>query len=359
MNKRILALGADIKNKFLLAEGKKLRFGPDIGDLSDAANYERFRKEIMLLARRTGRRPGIVACDLHPGYFSTRVAKDGRKWFAKNYRVIPVQHHHAHIASVMYEHGLKGPVIGVSFDGTGYGTDGNIWGGEFLIVDKNGFKRAGHLKYWMMPGGNKAVSEPWRMVLSMLGADGAVLLKKANKRDKDLVLAMMSKNINSPLTSSAGRLFDAASALLGICEYASYEAEGPVKLESMCADRVKGSYGFKISKGKDCCIIDTKGILQGMLKDIKKGKDKGTIATKFHNSMSKVIVRTVKKLSERFNITDIALSGGVFQNRFLTERTMQALERSGFRVFINRSAPAGDLNIALGQYYVFSNSCGN
>jgi len=357
MNRTILALGADIKNRSLLGRGRKLRFGPDIGDLGDAANYERFRKEAALLAKRAGTRPGIVACDLHPGYFSARFAKDGRKWFAKNYRTVPVQHHHAHVASVMQEYGLEGPVIGVSFDGTGYGTDGNIWGGEFLIVDKAGFKRAGHLRYRMMPGGDRVVSEPWRMVLSILGEKGAGLIKKVDRKNKDLVLAMMSGNINSPLTSSAGRLFDAAAALLGVCEYASREAEGPVKLESMCEGNVEESYGFEILKDDDRDVIDTGGLFLGMAADMKKGKDKGVIAARFHNSMAEVIVKTAGRISKRSGIMDIALSGGVFQNDLLRTGVMKRLGRSGFKVFINSSIPVNDLNIALGQYYVSGNSC--
>jgi len=348
-NKTILALGADIKNRLLIAGGRGLSFGPDIPDLNIAENYELFKQEAQNAAGRT--KPDIVACDLHPGYFSTI--------FAKNYfqnrisePLFHVQHHHAHIASVMYEHSLKGPVIGVSFDGTGYGTDGNIWGGEFLIVDRQGFKRPAHLKYRMMPGGDKVVSEPWRMVLSILGPEGAALMKKPKKKEKDLVLAMMSAGINSPLTSSAGRLFDAAAALLGICEYASHEAEGPIKLESMCDGKVRGGYGFRILKDDDRDVIDTEGLFLGIAADMKDGKGKSVIASKFHNSISELIIKTVKKISKRYGIENIALSGGVFQNKVLTIKVIKRLESSGFNVFINSSTPVNDLNIAFGQYRI-------
>jgi hydrogenase maturation protein HypF len=344
-----LALGADIKNRFLLARGRELYFGPCLSDLSDARNYEVFTKEVRKAVKRT--RPDIVACDLHPGYFSTRLAEE-YKPLAKGHGPRLVQHHHAHIASVMFEHGLKGPVVGVAFDGTGYGTDGNIWGGEFLVVDRKGFKRAAHLKYWKMPGGDKVVAEPWRMVLSILGEKGSSILKSVPKKDNELVMAMLKRDINSPLTSSAGRLFDAASALLGLCLYAEVEAEGPVKLELACDEQVKGSYEFRISPEDGCDIIDTKGLFAGMAADLKKGRRKEEIAAKFHNSMREIIVKTVKKISRKTGIKDVALSGGVFQNRFLASRTTEALARAGFKVVTNKISAVNDLNIALGQYYV-------
>ena len=353
MSKTILALGADIKNRFLLARGRELFFGPCLSDLSDARNYEVFAREVRKAVKRA--KPDIVSCDLHPGYFSTRLAMEYKPATgSKGLR--PVQHHHAHIASVMFEHGLKGPVLGVSFDGTGYGTDGNIWGGEFLVVDRKGFKRAAHLKYWKMPGGDRAVAEPWRMALGILGEKGVSFLKGVPKKDKELVLAMLKKDINSPLTSSAGRLFDAAAALLGLCLYAEVEAEGPVKLELACDEGVKASYAFRSRREGGMDIIDTKGLFAGMAADLKKGRRKEEIAAKFHNSMSGIIVGTVKKISKKTGIKDVALSGGVFQNRFLASRAAEGLARAGFRVFTNKDTVVNDLNIALGQYYVSGHS---
>jgi len=352
MKKTIFAAGADMKNRFLFARGPDLYPGSDTGDLSDARNYERFKKEAALLARRISAGPEIVACDLHPDYFSTKFAKQGHKWFAKSHRLIQVQHHHAHIASVVFEHNLKGPVIGVSFDGTGYGTDGNIWGGEFLLVKGHGFERLAYLKYRMMPGGDKVVSQPWRMVLSVLGKQGSGLVKGVPAKDKELVLMMMEKGINSPLTSSAGRLFDAAAALLGICINASYEAEGPIKLESMCREDVRESYGFKTIKNDDRYVIDTKGLFLGMVNDIKKGEKEEVIATRFHNSMAEIIIKTVKGLSKRLDIKSVAISGGVFQNLFLRRKVIKELDQAGFDVCTNSSIPVNDLNIATGQYHV-------
>jgi len=349
MSKTILALGADIKNRFLLAEGKSFKAGPEMGDLGDAENYERFRRQVRKAAGKVS--PGVIACDLHPAYFSTRFAKE-LSILDTRYSILPVQHHHAHIASVMEEYSLKGPVIGVSFDGTGYGTDGNIWGGEFLLVDKKGFKRLAHLKYRMMPGGDKAVSEPWRMVLSVLGPGGAKMVKGVSRKQKGLVLEMMSKEINSPLTSSAGRLFDAAAALLWICTHASRESEGPIKLEAMCDKKEEGSYPFDISRENGMCVIGTDGLFRGMVRDMGRGKSKKIIAARFHNSMGNIIVEVVKKLSKKTGVRDIALSGGVFQNGYLKERALRDLIGAGYQTFINRSNPVNDLNIAMGQYFV-------
>lgn len=356
MQKTVFAAGSDIKNKFLFAKEGFLYAGEESGDLSDAANYETFKKETSSLAKKINAQAEIIACDLHPAYFSAQFAKSSHKWLAKKHRIVPVQHHHAHIASVMHECGLKGPVIGVSFDGTGYGTDGNIWGGEFLVARRKDFERKAHLKYLMMPGGDKVVFEPWRMVLSVLGEEGASFLKEVPKKDKGLVLEMISKKINAPLTSSAGRLFDAAAALLGICAYASHEAEGPIKLEAMCDKNVKGSYKFNTVKSEGIYIIDTTSLFREMAKDLRRNKKASAIATKFHNSMVKIITQTVRNLSKETGIKKVALSGGVFQNKYLKENVMKGLLRAGFKVYVNKSIPVNDLNIAIGQYYVSSGS---
>jgi len=352
-SKKIIALGADIKNKFLIFDGQDISFGPDIGNLGDANNYEFFKKETKKFLKRI--KPDIIACDLHPGYFSTRFVKTYPLSLTP-YRLKPVQHHHAHIASVMFEHGLKGPVIGVSFDGTGYGTDGNIWGGEFLVVDKAGFKRAAHFTYRKMPGGEKCIKEPWRMALSIIGEKAAPFIKGVSKKEKRSVLEMLKKRINCPLTSSAGRIFDAAAALLGLCVRASFEAEAPIKLEKLCERRELGSYKFKIKKQKNSYEIDVRFLFDSMLRDIKKKKKKSIIAANFHNSMANIILETVKKISGDTNIKTIALSGGVFQNKFLKERAMKILSLSGFKVFINEKNPVNDLNISLGQLHIVRNT---
>jgi hydrogenase maturation protein HypF len=352
-NKTIFAAGADIKNKFLLVQERKFYFGPELGDLGEVANYEKFKAETTGLIKKIKAKLQMVACDLHPGYFSRHFVKENLK---EAHKIIEVQHHQAHIASVMAEHELKQPVIGVAFDGTGYGSDGHMWGGEFLLVDGGEFRRLAHLKYQMMPGGDKVVAEPWRMVLSILGEKGIKWLKNVKKQDMDLILGMMAKNINSTLSSSAGRMFDAAAALMGITVYASYEAEGPVKLEAMIDKSIRENYEFKIIKENGCYIIDVKPIFAGLVEDLRRKKDKSILAAKFHNSMVEIILATVKRLAKETGIKDIALSGGVFQNKFLKTNSMEKLKLAGFRVFTNQKYPVNDLNISLGQYYVSSHS---
>ncbi|NQT90438.1 MAG: carbamoyltransferase HypF [Candidatus Omnitrophica bacterium] len=355
-NKVVLALGADIKSRFLLAKLGCLHFGPDMGDLSIAKNYEFFKSEVRRFIKSGGQAPDVISCDLHPGFFSTRFAKELKSRYETS-KLKAVQHHHAHIASVLYEHMIRRPVIGVSFDGTGFGTDGNFWGGEFLLVRGSRFKRLAHLKYRMMPGGEKVVYEPWRMALSIVGEKGIDIIRGVKKADKELVLSAIKKGINSPLSSSAGRLFDAAAALLGVCRFASYEAEGPIRLEKMCLADVSDFYEVPFSKrsSQGCNLIDTDAIFEGMMKDLKRGRSRRFIATRFHNSMVEIIVSVTKRLSKRLRIKDVVLSGGVFQNNYLKPRIMGRLKALGLNIFMNDITPANDLNISTGQYYV---SCG-
>jgi hydrogenase maturation protein HypF len=349
--KTILALGADVKNTYLFAEGRKLSFGPYIGDLRIASNYEKFKKGITGKLNSRKERPHYIAYDLHPGYFSTRFAVS-YKSTSKEYMKIPVQHHHAHIASVLYEHGLKKPVIGVSFDGTGFGTDGNIWGGEFLLVHKNQFTRRAHFKYVKMPGSEAVVKEPWRMGLSVVGNRALPYLKKIPQDEKALVQSMIKRDINSPKSSSVGRLFDAAAALLGICHYTSMEAEGPIRLEKFCDVITDDYYEFKFRNEQGMYIIDSTSVFLQMIDDLQKQKNISLIATKFHNAFTEIIVRMVRILSKEHNIKDIVLSGGVFQNNYLLSRSIRKLTNASYSVYTNKKLPVNDLNIALGQYYV-------
>ena len=353
MKKNILALGADIKNRFLVAQGKNIYFGPDIGNLSDAKNYELFKRKIHELVKDI--RLDIIVHDLHPAYFSTRFAKE-YSLHSKTRCIYAAQHHKSHIGSVIQESRLEKPVIGVALDGTGFGEDGRIWGGEFFIVDKKRFTRIAHLKYQMMPGGEKVIYEPWRMVLSVLKDKAIPILNRnVKKEDIDLVSIMMEKGINSPLTSSAGRLFDAAGALIAKCLYASYEAEGPIKLEKICDTSIADCYEFDIEREKGRYIINPKKIFSGIIRDLKRKVPKGVIASRFHNSMAEIVVKVVAMVSKEAFIEDVVLSGGVFQNRFLTARIIKKFLPMGFNVYINRKYPVNDLNISLGQYWMVKN----
>ncbi|MFH1380410.1 MAG: hypothetical protein ABII23_09040 [bacterium] len=354
-NKTILALGADIKNKFLISTVKAMHYGPDIGDLSLPTNFKKFKSSLLHTLKKNRIEPSILACDRHPQYFSYLFARDNLSHIYPQAQLITIQHHHAHIASVLHEHNIKRPVIGVSFDGTGYGSDGNMWGGEFMLVDQTGYTRLAHLSYRMMPGGDKVVYEPWRLVVSILQEKGLPFLPSIKKCDKQIVLSMITKNINTPLTSSAGRLFDAAAALLGICTRASFEAEGPIKLEKLSDPTVTASYPFCIRRNNQSYIIETDAVFLGMIKDIKRKVSKRIIAAKFHNSMARIIIDTVAKLARIYKIKHIALSGGVFQNRFLTSRVITQLQRNKFIPLTNKTSVT-DTNISSGQYYVSSHS---
>lgn len=348
----VLATGADIKNRFLIAGRGEFFPGPELGDLSDARHYGRFRKGVLSCLRLF--RPRLIACDLHPGYFSTRLAQEIAASQKKPCRLIPVQHHHAHIAGTLQEHAVGSAVIGVSFDGTGYGADGRLWGSEFLLVDGGGFRRLAHFKYMKMPGADKAVAEPWRMLLSICGDRALPFLKKIKSEEKRTVLWMLSRFLHAPLTSSAGRVFDAAAALLGLCLRASYEAEGPIRLERICRPGIETGYDFTIAKDNGCLIVDPQPIFLGMLNDIKRKTEASCISAKFHNAMAETIVRTVGALSRKTGVRRVALSGGVFQNRYLRSRVIQRLNQGKFTVFTNERLPVNDLNIAWGQYYIAS-----
>jgi len=350
----ILALGSDVKNQALIASRKGIKYGDVIGDLSDSANNARFKETIKRLITSSKGKPQVISCDMHPNYFSSMFANE----YAKKNRMRPpisVQHHQAHIGSVVYENGLNKPVIGVSFDGTGYGTDGRLWGGEFFLVDKGDFRRMAHFRYIMLPGGDKVVFEPWRILLSILGKPAKAYLRKAAKGDIDLVLKMMDKGVNCPVSSSAGRVFDAAAVLVCNLEFARSQAQGPIGLESLCDPAIKKSYPFDLVLEDGCYIIDIVKAFKKMAQDIDRKVDGRIIATGFHNTMVKIILDVAVRLSGDLNIRDVALSGGVFQNKFLVSRVKEMAGAHGLEVYFNSTSQANDLNIALGQYYIAKN----
>jgi hydrogenase maturation protein HypF len=348
--KRILAVGADTKNRFCLTQGKRIYLGPDLGDLSLADNYERLKKAISLALKKQKGQPQVVACDRHPGYLSTRLAIQCAQEI--NAKILYVQHHQAHIASVLQEHSLNRPVIGVAFDGTGFGLDGQIWGGEFLLVSGKSLERLAHFRNLAMPGAEQVIHEPWRMVLSILGGKAEEWLSNIPKDRQRIVMAMITKGINAPLTSSVGRLFDAAAALLGICQRSGYEAEGPIKLSALCEERITGNYDFEIMTTKGILIIDPTAVFMAMARELKRGQSQTVIATRFHNTMTQITIETLKRLVKSTGVTDIVYSGGVFQNQFLTRQLRRALNKKRYRVYSNEKNPVNDLNISLGQYYV-------
>jgi hydrogenase maturation protein HypF len=355
-NKTIIALGADIKSRFCIFNKGKLILSEEFGDLSNSDNFDRF-KRVLLKAKVN---PDIVAFDMHPGYFSSQATN----LFATRNK-ITVQHHHAHIASEMFSRDLKKAVIGVAFDGTGFGSDGNLWGGEFMIVDKTGFKRLAHFKYLKMPGGESAVKEPWRMAFSILydclGKDMFKLelecLKVRPKKEYDILFRMLERNINSPLTSSAGRLFDAISSILGACHKVDFEAQAAIKLEKLAhTSKEKGSYELDILKQDNTFIIGYNKLIKKILRDIKDNLPSEDIARKFHNSLAEIIYKVVDKISSAYNLKDVVLSGGVFQNKILLSSTIEKLKEKGYNLIHSSDVPVNDLGICIGQVYVALNS---
>jgi hydrogenase maturation protein HypF len=352
----VLAVGGELKNTVCLTQGRHAFLSQHIGDLENLESYRFFEEAIEHLERILEIAPGIVAHDLHPDYFSTRwaLAQEGMQ-------KVGVQHHHAHVASCMAENGLDGSVIGFSLDGTGYGSDGHVWGGEVLIADYLDFKRAAHFRYVPMPGGAAAIREPWRMAVGYLAQHfGAGLLElpipfvtRLNARNVELVLRMSERGVNSPLTSSCGRLFDAVAALVGVRDEVNYEAQAAIELEMLARDSAdSGSYPLALWEENDGWIIDTGPLFEGLLRDLELRAPVSTISRRFHLGLAQVFTEIAVRLRARTGLDRVCLSGGTFQNTLLFEHLHASLLSQGFRVFSHREVPAGDGGLSLGQAVV-------
>jgi hydrogenase maturation protein HypF len=352
----VLGCGADIKNIFTLTKGSFAIPSQHIGDMENYETLKFFEESLRNLKDVYRVNPVALAYDLHPMYLSTQWAlrQEGMK-------KIGIQHHYAHVASVMAEKGLKDEVIGVSFDGTGYGTDGNLWGGEFLIADMKGFQRAGHFKYIPLPGGEVAVKDPWRIAVSYIkditGDEALPYLKSVGfierytfDRIQD-ILKIIDNRQFSPLSSGAGRLFDAVSALMGVCDKNTFEGEAAIALEAITRTDIFDDYPVNI-KFKETMEIEFSQTLLGIIDDLVKGEDKGVISSKFHNTLVTAVIRVVEKLSSLHLIYDVALCGGVFQNIYLLERTVARLKSIGMKVYIHDKVPTNDAGVSLGQAYI-------
>ena len=352
----ILACGAELKNTFCLTRDDQAFLSQHIGDLENdttLANYEELIEIYKKLFRIT---PEVVACDLHPDYLSTRYAHDSTA--QTGLRLIPIQHHHAHIASLLTEHGQRGPIIGVSFDGTGYGTDGAIWGGEFLLADLGSYQRQTHLEYMPLPGGDVATRNPYRIATAYLyhlfGEKGLAIADRIIGLDQteiDVIKAQIDRRLNTPFTSSAGRLFDAVAALLGIRKVIDYEAQAAIELEMVTtsSEPKDGAYSFGSTDEKGSMAIGLKPLFHAIIADIDAGVRSAEIARRFHYSMALMIAKVCRELGDRTGVNAVGLSGGCFQNRLLLEMTMSALKKVGLTTLIHRQVPPGDGSIALGQ----------
>ncbi len=354
----VFAAGAELKNSFCIGKNQSAILSQYIGDLKNLETFDFYKKVINRFFNLFKFQPKIIVCDLHPDYLSTQFSKDLVKANLNGNQIpiLNVQHHHAHIVSCMAENQIKDKVLGISFDGTGYGSDGNIWGGEFLVCDTKSFERFAHFDYVKMPGGDIAAEEPWRMVLSYLHNYSLNIFKKLDcfknidDRKIETVNEMIQNNINTPLTSSAGRLFDAVACLLDLCSINSFDAEGPMRLESLIDESEKGSYPFSYNNK----VVSFGQTLSGILEDINLVSI-SSISARFHNTIINVIHELVNKMKKETGINKVVLSGGVFQNRYLLENTMCKLEEDKFEIYTNRLVPPNDGGIALGQLIVASN----
>ena len=347
----VLAVGAELKATVCLTRGDKAFMSQHIGDLQNAATLASLEETVVHLGRLLEIEPAVVAYDLHPDYLSTRYAQ------GLGLPAIGVQHHHAHMASCMAENRLEGEVIGVILDGTGYGVDGNIWGGEFLLGGYLGFERCGHFRYLRMPGGDAAVREPYRMALSALyELYGRELFEKPlpflsaiAERDRALFLKMLERGINSPYTSSCGRVFDAVAALIGLRSSISYEGQAAIELEAL-AERAEPSAPYPYSlKAAACSTVDFGPTFAAICADLEGGRDSAEIARAFHQTMAKAVFELCCGVREKSGTTRVVLSGGVFQNRLLTEDVAALLDAGGFEAYWHRLLPPNDGGLALGQ----------
>ncbi len=356
----ILACGAELKNTLCMTKGRHAIVSQHIGDMTNFEATGFFAETLGNLMKIFGVNPSVVASDMHPDYLSTRFAYDYSLTSEPRPKLVAVQHHHAHVAACMAENGFNGKVIGIAFDGTGYGTDGKTWGSEFMVADFAGFERIAHLEYMPLPGGDAAVREPWRSALSVLVTAygqkegwevfSSVKADLALSRGAEVVMKMLEKGVNCPPSSGMGRLFDAVSSLTGVLDTVSYEAEAAILLENEAygAPDEDGAYPFALWDGSPS-VIDIGPLVRAVVKDVKAGTPRAVISARFHNTITGMALKVCGLAREKTGIGTVALSGGVFQNALLSARMEEGLMDMGFRVLTHSKLPANDGCISLGQ----------
>lgn len=360
----VLAMGGDLKSTFCLIKGDQAILSQHLGDLEDTAVHAEYRKTLDLYRRMFDFAPERIAVDLHPGYFSARWGRDMA--LQTGLGIEPVQHHHAHVAACLAEYGAAPdcrPVLGVVLDGSGFGEDGTLWGGEFLLAGFRSFRRLAHFAPIPLPGGARAAREPWRNLYAHLvrslgweraATDFARAPGVAQLGEKPLAVldVMMERRVNAPLASSAGRLFDAAAAAVGVATgVMDYEGEAAMALETLAWEAAdeEGGYGHEVGTSGEARVIGWTPLWRGLLTDLDRGVAPAVAAARFHNTLARAIGEEAEALASRHDVETIVLSGGVMQNRMLAERTIAALEGRGMTVLVPERVPAGDGGLALGQ----------
>ena len=353
----VLGCGADLKNTFCLARGSRAFLSQHLGDLKDFETFRAFTDGVDRFAQLLGVSPELIVHDLHPDYLSTKYAHELAADLGA--QLLGVQHHHAHIASCLAEHGFRGQAIGVAFDGLGYGADGTLWGGEFLLANLTEYRRVGHLAPVPLPGGAAAIREPWRMAaayLELCGADadadaeggrGGLAVRRRNAHKWRQVVALARAGVNTPLTSSAGRLFDAVAAILGVRDTVTYEGQAAVELEQLADPDVDDTYraGCDDATG----VVEAADLIRGVVADLRAGTAREVVAARFHNAVADVVIESCRRVRTETGVSVAALSGGVFQNLLLSRRVVRLLRRDGFQVLTHRRVPPNDGGISLGQ----------
>jgi hydrogenase maturation protein HypF len=349
----LLATGAHLKNTVAVAIGEEVFGSQHIGDLETPQAFEALKRVVASFGRLYEFAPTAIACDAHPDYRSTHFAAALAR--ERSLPLIRVQHHYAHVLSCMAENELEAPLLGVAWDGTGYGSDGTIWGGEWLRVTEESFERIAHLRTFRLAGGEQAIREPRRSAIGLLyeifGADLFAMQELAALQDLSaqecaILKAMLQRTINAPITSSAGRLFDAVAALIGLRQETRYEGQAALELE--CAlDGVEtdAAYPVRVLAHHVMQVVDWEPMVHGILEDLRRSLPVGWIAAKFHNTLAEMIVAVAMRTDEE----RVVLSGGCFQNRYLTERAVARLRTAGFRPYWHQRIPPNDGGIALGQ----------
>ncbi|MDD5467880.1 MAG: carbamoyltransferase HypF [Anaerolineales bacterium] len=367
----VLACGTELKNTFCITRDRYAFLSHHVGDMQNYETLQSFQDGIDHFERLFRLKPEAVACDLHPDYLATRYAVERSE--REGLPLEGIQHHHAHVAACMADNGLPPGtvVIGVAFDGTGYGTDGAIWGGEFLLagygaspecgIDRDGFRRMAHLAYLPLPGGDAAIRLPGRIALAYLWKTGLgwetpfPSMEDLCAEDRHILKSQLAHNLNTPLTSSMGRLFDAAASLAGVRQAVNYEAQAAIEFEALADADERGAYRFDFrSPGESGALfqVDPAPVLEALVKDVGAGVSRGLISARFHNGIARMVAEACSRLRQETGVAQVALSGGVWQNVTLLQKSVALLEGASFTVYIHQHVPANDGGVAFGQALV-------